>query len=191
MGAKSHVSRWGTSLAVRIPKSIAEQWGVQEGSVIEIEPDGDQIVLRKRNYDLADMLAQVTPENLHPEENWGAGPRSRRMVDQDYVPARGDIVWLTFSPQAGHEQAGRRPALVLSPKTYNERTGLALFCPITSVVKGYPFEVPLPSTSAISGVVLADQVRSLDWRARRAGFEGRAERQVITDALEKISLLLE
>ena len=113
------------------------------------------------------------------------------MVGREYVPSKGDIVWLTFLPQAGHEQAGRRPALVLSPETYNERTGLALFCPITSVVKGYPFEVPFPSTAAVSGVVLADQVKNLDWRARRVGFEGRAERQIIREVLEKIYLLLE
>ena len=113
------------------------------------------------------------------------------MVDQGYVPANGDLVWLTFTPQAGHEQAGRRPALVLSPKNYNEKAGLALCCPITSVLKGYPFEVNLPSTSTVSGVVLADQVRSLDWRARRARYEGRAERQVIREVLEKIGVLLE
>ena len=71
MGAKSHISRWGTSLAIRIPKPIAEQWGVQEGSVIEIEPKGDEVVLRKKKYDLAEMLAQVTPQNLHAEEDWG------------------------------------------------------------------------------------------------------------------------
>ena len=71
MGAKSHISKWGTSLAIRIPKSIAEQWGIQEGSVIDIEPNGDEIVLRKKKYDLADLLAQVTPENLHDEEDWG------------------------------------------------------------------------------------------------------------------------
>ena len=71
MGAKSHISRWGTSLAIRIPKPIAEQWGVQEGSVIEIEPKGDEVVLRKKKYDLAEMLAQVTPQNLHTEEDWG------------------------------------------------------------------------------------------------------------------------
>ncbi len=71
MGAKSHISKWGTSLAIRIPKSIAEQWGIQEGSVIDIEPNGDEIVLRKKKYDLADLLAQVTPDNLHSEEDWG------------------------------------------------------------------------------------------------------------------------
>ena len=85
------------------------------------------------------------------------------------VPDRGDLVWLDFGPQAGHEQSGRRPALVLSPAAYNAKVGLALCCPITSQVKGYPFEVPVPEGAAIAGAVLADQVRSLDWRARRAG----------------------
>ena len=82
-----------------------------------------------------------------------------------YVPRRGDIVWLSFTPQAGHEQAGRRPALVLSPSAYNRKVGLALFCPVTSRVKGYPFEVTVPKGLSVAGVVLADQVKSLDWQA--------------------------
>ena len=113
------------------------------------------------------------------------------MVASEYVPARGDIVWLRFTPQAGHEQAGRRPALVLSPKMYNGKTSLALFCPITSRAKGYPFEVLLPSTDGVSGVVLADQVKSLDWRARHARFAGHATRQVVGEVLEKVRVLLE
>ena len=86
-----------------------------------------------------------------------------------YVPARGAAVWITFNPQPGHEQAGRRPALVLSPSSYNGKVGLAILCPITSQVKGYPFEVTIPSGSKLGGVVLADQVKSLDWRTRKAG----------------------
>ena len=113
------------------------------------------------------------------------------MVGQGYVPSSGDIVWLTFTPQAGHEQAGRRPALVLSPRTYNEVTGLVLFCPITTAVKGYPFEVSLPPGSTVVGVVLADQIRSLDWRARSASFETRAERQVTREVLDKVKVLLD
>jgi mRNA interferase MazF len=89
-------------------------------------------------------------------------------VARGYAPERGDLVWLHFSPQAGHEQAGRRPALVISPRLYNRRVGLALFCPVTSQVKGYPYEVALPSSLAVAGVVLSDQVKSLDWRARKA-----------------------
>ena len=85
-----------------------------------------------------------------------------------YVPERGDAVWLTFDPHAGHEQSGRRPAVVVSPSQYNARTGLALLCPITSQLKGYPFEVHLPAGLPISGAILSDHVRSLDWRARRA-----------------------
>lgn len=100
------------------------------------------------------------------------------MVAGDYVPARGEIVWLRFSPQSGHEQAGHRPALILSPVNYNEKTGLGLFCPITSTVKGYPFEVMLPSTGEITGVALADQIKSPDWRARRARFACQATRSL-------------
>lgn len=90
------------------------------------------------------------------------------MVDAEYVPARGDVVWLNFDPQAGHEQAGRRPAVILSPFEYNRKVGLALMCPITNKKKGYPFEVEIPSGMPVSGVVLADQIKSLDWRVRRA-----------------------
>ena len=83
-----------------------------------------------------------------------------------YVPERGDAVWITFDPQAGHEQAGRRPALVLSPATYNGPAKLALCCPITSRLKGYPFEIALPAGLPVKGVILTDQIKSLDWEAR-------------------------
>lgn len=107
-----------------------------------------------------------------------------------YTPGRGDVVWLTFHPQAGHEQAGRRPALVLSPASYNRKVGLALFCPITSQVKGYPFEVPIPKGLAVAGVVLSDQVKSLDWRARAAQFICRLPAGATAEALEKLGTLL-
>lgn len=112
------------------------------------------------------------------------------MVGDRYVPDMGHLVWLRFSPQAGHEQAGRRPALVLSPRSYNEKTSLALFCPITSRVKGYPFEVPLPAAGVVTGVVLADQIRSLDWRARGARFEDQAPPQLVSEVREKLAVLL-
>src|SRR5437660_4922179 len=89
-----------------------------------------------------------------------------------YVPERGDAVWITLDPQAGHEQAGRRPAVVLSPASYNSRVGLALLCPITNQVKQYPFEVAIPPGQSATGVVLSDEVKSLDWRARNAEFIG-------------------
>ena len=107
-----------------------------------------------------------------------------------YIPERGDAVWITLDPQAGHEQAGRRPALVLSPSAYNGRVGLALFCPITSQVKGYPFEVSLPAGSPVSGVVGADQVKSLDWRARKATRIGAVSEEVVAEVLERLGALL-
>jgi mRNA interferase MazF len=107
-----------------------------------------------------------------------------------YVPERGDVVWITLDPQAGHEQAGRRPALVLSPSAYNGRVGLALFCPITNQVKGYPFDVPLPAGSPVAGVVGADQVRSLDWRARKASHIGAVSEEVVAQVLQRLQTLL-
>ncbi len=107
-----------------------------------------------------------------------------------YVPERGDVVWISLDPQAGHEQAGRRPALVVSPRSYNGKVGLALLCPITSQIKDYPFEVSLPSTLDVHGVVLADQVKSLDWRVRRAERVGRLPSNAVTEVLEKLGALL-
>ena len=111
------------------------------------------------------------------------------MVKRPYVPDRGDAVWLQFNPQAGHEQAGRRPALVLSPAAYNGKVGLAVLCPITSQSKGYPFEVVI-STGKLTGVVLSDQVKSLDWRVRQAEMIERVPEAVVQDVLAKLSSLL-
>jgi mRNA interferase MazF len=99
------------------------------------------------------------------------------------IPDRGDLVWLTFAPQVGHEQAGRRPAIVLSPARCNGKVGLALCCPITSQAKGYPFEVRLPEGLDVEGVVHSDQLKSLDWRAREAAPAGRAPRSVVLEVL--------
>ena len=99
-------------------------------------------------------------------------------------------MWISLNPQAGHEQAGRRPALVLSPAAYNRRVGLALLCPIISQVKDYPFEASIPAGLAVSGVVLSDQVKSLDWRARNAEFLCRVPAAMVTDVLRKLNALL-
>jgi len=107
-----------------------------------------------------------------------------------YVPDRGDVVWLSFDPQAGREQAGRRPAAVLSPALYNGRSGLALVCPVTSQVKGYPFEVAVPAGLPVSGVALADHVKSADWRARRAEFICRLPEAAMAEILRKVTTLL-
>jgi mRNA interferase MazF len=107
-----------------------------------------------------------------------------------YVPDRGDIVWFRFDPQAGQEQAGRRPVLVLSPALYNRRASLALVCPITSHVKGYPFEVPLPKGLPAGGVVLADHVKSADWQVRRARLAGKVTESVLAEVTAKLRPLL-
>lgn len=112
------------------------------------------------------------------------------MKSKSYVPERGDIVWLNFDPQLGHEQSGRRPALVISPKIYNEKTGLALFCPITSQVKNYPFEVNLPANLEIDGVILADQIKNLDWKIRNAEFISKLPDIALSETLNKISVLI-
>ena len=107
------------------------------------------------------------------------------------IPDKGDIVLLQFNPQQGHEQAGARPALVLTEKVYNEKTGLAIMCPITSKVKGYPFEIALPPRLKTEGVILADQVKNLDWRARQIKFIEKAPIDITLAVLNKLKLLLE
>jgi mRNA interferase MazF len=108
-----------------------------------------------------------------------------------YVPDRGDLVWITLNPQAGHEQAGRRPALVLSPAAYNGRVGLAILCPVTGQEKGYPFEVKLPKGIKISGVVLSDHVKNLDWRARNVEFITKVSKDIVLESLGKLNALLQ
>jgi mRNA interferase MazF len=105
-----------------------------------------------------------------------------------YVPDAGDIVWLQFDPQTGQEQAGHRPALVLSPASYNRVRGMMIACPMTSRIKGYPFEVVVSHQPP--SAVLSDQIRSLDWRARRASFKGKVPAAVLAEAQAKIKTLL-
>lgn len=107
-----------------------------------------------------------------------------------FVPDGGELVWLAFDPQAGHEQAGRRPALVLSAKSYNNKSGLALVCPVTSRIKGYPFEVPVPAGCRVGGAILADQVKSVDWKARRAERIGRVPPSTLNEVLARLAPLL-
>lgn len=108
----------------------------------------------------------------------------------DYAPKAGDLIWITLSPQIGQEQAGRRPALVVSPLRYNQQVGLALCCPVTSKPKGYPFEVPFPHGCGILGVVLADQVRSLDWIGRSAEPAGQVPDVTLSEVRARIRMLL-
>jgi len=107
-----------------------------------------------------------------------------------YVPQRGDVVWISFNPRVGHEQAGRRPAVVLSPRAYNGKVGLAVLCPVTNQIKGYPFEVQVPDGLAVTGTILADQVKSLDWRKRDAQLICELPPATMDEVLQKIGLLL-
>jgi len=108
-----------------------------------------------------------------------------------FVPERGDAVWITLEAQAGHEQAGRRPAVVLSPAMYNKKVGLALLCPITNQIKGYPFEAILPPGLKVQGAVLSDHVKCLDWKARRATFICKLPASVLKEVLGKLNTLLD
>ena len=109
---------------------------------------------------------------------------------RSYVPERGDLIWISLDPQAGHEQAGRHPALVVSPVTYNGKVGLAIVCPVTSHVKGYPFEAVIPDGLKVKGAILSDQVKSLDWRIRRAKFICKLPRRVAIEVLQKVGTLI-
>lgn len=107
-----------------------------------------------------------------------------------FVPEAGDYIWLTFDPQAGRDQAGWRPALVLSPRVYNAKSGMALACPVTSQSKGYPFEVTVPAGEGVTGVIVADHVKSIDWKARRAERLGHSSDEVIEEVRAKLAALL-
>ena len=108
-----------------------------------------------------------------------------------YVPDRGDVVWIDFDPQTGHEQAGRRPALVLSPRVYNRPSGLALLCPITNQAKGYPYEIGVPTGLRVSGVILTDQLKNMAWKQRRATFLCEVPPEILDDVVEKLLTLID
>jgi mRNA interferase MazF len=112
------------------------------------------------------------------------------VINRTYIPNRGDLLWIDFSPQSGHEQAGIRPALCISPKQYNQKVYLAIICPITSVAKGYPYEVELPANLKTKGVVLSDQVKSLDWQKRTAEFIEKIPKSTVNEVLAKLHTLL-
>lgn len=120
----------------------------------------------------------------------GANRPGTRAGKSGYIPDAGDLIWLTFTPQAGREQMGRRPALVLTPLAYNRATSLCIVCPITSQIKVYPFEVVLPHQSEITGVVLADHLRSANWNARQAVFAGKVDEEILNEVKAKLGSLL-
>jgi mRNA interferase MazF len=110
---------------------------------------------------------------------------------KDYIPKRGDVIWISLNPQAGREQAGRRPVFVLSPLEYNEKVGLAIICPITNQVKGYPFEVKIPFIKDVSGVILSDQAKSLDWKIKNAEYICKLSENITVEVLNKLNTLIQ
>ena len=112
------------------------------------------------------------------------------MAGSGYLPSRGDLVWIDLNPRTGSEQAGHRPALILSPRTYNRKTGLCVLCPLTRQVKGYAFEVPLPSIRDVEGVVLADQIRTVDWRRRGVRFLRPGPQELVDEVVARIHALI-
>jgi mRNA interferase MazF len=170
------VQKWGNSLALRIPKPFAQDAEVREGTLVDVSLSEGKLVVapvRKKETTLKQVLSKYT-EQPSRRSRFGAASRPRGLVmARRYIPSRGDVVWLSFTPQAE-----RRPALVISPASYNGKVGIALFCPITSQVKGYPFEVSIPDGLQVSGVVLSDQTKSLDWRARKAEFVCKVPQRV-------------
>ena len=111
------------------------------------------------------------------------------MVTKSYIPSRGDLIWVNFSPAYGHEQRGKRPAIVISPLSYNEKSGIALICPITSKAKNYPFEI-FVNEGKIKGVILADQIKSVDWKERHAKFVAQASTQTIRMTQKYLALII-
>lgn len=107
-----------------------------------------------------------------------------------YIPTRGDVISIMLDPQSDHEQAGRRPAVILSPAAYNAKVGLALLCPVTGQVKGHPFQVAIPAGLPISGVIVADQIKSLDWQERQMELSCSWPPGIVSEALQKIGALL-
>jgi mRNA interferase MazF len=191
---RTKVRRWGNSLAVRIPKSFADEVGVSEGAAVEMRLVERGLFVESVSTSgpiLDDLLARVTPENLHGGIPLGLPQGLEAWSPVSSVPERGDVVWISMVPQSGREQAGRRAGVVLSPARQDGRVGLALRWPIISVIKGYAFEVAVPSGAGIRGVVLADQVKSLDWRARRAELIAHLPDEASQEILQRLSTLLD
>jgi mRNA interferase MazF len=188
------VQKWGNSLALRVPKAFAAEVGLRNESPVDVSVVNGKIIIAsvaEPKLTLEQLLTQVTEDNLHHEVDTWPGRRKRNMVSSEtYVPQRGEAVWITFNPQSGLERAGRRPAVVLSHGSYNGKVGLAILCPITNQIRGYPFEVLLPAGMAVTGAILSDQIKSLDWRARKAELICTLPIKIVSEALQKLGTLL-
>lgn len=185
------VQKWGNSLAVRLPKDMARALSFKAGTPVSVKQERRGIMIVPKSEQeptLEELVEQITPENRHEEIDWGL-PAGKRSMVTIYVPEQGDIVWLSLGAGAGRKQRGRRPALVLSPKFVSVRSHLTLVCPITSHVKGYPFEVPL-AVRGVPCVLLVDQIRAVDWTKRKMQFLEHADGAVVTATVKKVAALI-
>ena len=185
------VKKWGNSAAVRIPASVLEGAKLRLDQPVDVREEGGRIViepLHPPRYDIDALVAGITDDNRHEAIDTAEPQVGKSGSGGGLQSRRGGLVWLQFDPQAGHEQAGHRPAVVLSPAGYDNRVGMIVCCPTTTRIKGYPFEVALGGTPA--SVVLADQVKSQDWRARRATRKGRVSAGELAEVRAKLVALI-
>ncbi|MCJ7676928.1 MAG: type II toxin-antitoxin system PemK/MazF family toxin [Anaerolineales bacterium] len=189
---RTRLRQWGKGMGVCIPKTLAAEVGLRDDSPIELRLDGAKIVIEPCVHlpRLGDLLEGIRPDNVHREVDTGPASGDEVSQSMDAVPERDDVVWISMTPHAGHEQSGQRPALVLSPAAHNAKVGLTSLCSITNQVKGYPFEGLLHAGIPVEGVVLSDQTKSLDWRARRAESACRLPPDIAGDLLLKPGTLL-
>ena len=187
--------KWGNSLALRVPKAVAQEIGASDGKAAEMSVRDGKLVIevtkpkrRKRRFTLDELVAGITPENRHEEVDWGPPVGNE---SGDYCPDAGDLIWIDLSPTVGHEQSGCRPVLVLTSTKYNGASGLCVACPITSRVRGYPFKVAMPDDAAVRGAELADQARSLSWEKRYLQRIDRAPGNLVAAVRERIAAPLD
>jgi len=190
---RSGYPKWGNSLAVRIPQGIAKQAHISEGDRLALG------LKRRRQHrpslhPAAIWVVRACQPDYSKKPSWGdrlgAASWEGILVKTGYVPETGDFVWLTFDPQAGPRAGWTTPALVLSPGIYNARSGLALVCPVTNQRKGYPFEVAVPGACGVSGVILADHMKSIHWKARLAEKLADCPRDTIDEVRARLAPLL-
>ncbi len=190
---KTTVQRWGHSLALRIPKPLAVEIGLSHDSHVDVRlVDGQLIVtpLPRSPFTLEQLLASLTDENQHAEQAPDDLASTQPTRQRVYIPARGDLMQIRVKQAAKPEHTQHTLATVLSPAAYNEKTGLALICPITEQIRDNPFEVPVPSGAAVAGVILADQVRVLDWHTHTIACMGRLPGNTVTEVLQKLGTLI-
>jgi mRNA interferase MazF len=190
---KTTVQRWGHSLALRIPKPLAVELGLSHDAHVDVRlVDGQLIItpLPQSPFTLEQLLAGLTEANQHAELTPGDAAEQQPTRQRVYIPARGDLLQIRSRQSSDTEQAPPRFVVVLSPVTYNQKTGLALICPITDQIRGHPFEVPMPHNAAVGGVILADQVRVFDWNPHAIACMGRLPGSTVIEVLQKLGTLI-